>query len=68
MAEDLEARVPVKGMMDCQISKGEAPLRVRMKKNKDEDKEDKGNRTLRSLWEEGRREREEIASKDAFVP
>lgn len=55
MAEDLERRVPVVGMVDCSIKKGEAPLRIRIKR---QEKERLERRTLRELWEEGKRERE----------
>lgn len=54
MGEDLEGRVPVAGMADCQLDKPEVPLRVRMKTWRQQD--DKW--SLRSLWEEGERERE----------
>lgn len=56
MGDDLGTRVPVAGMADCQLGKPEVSLRVRMKRQQDENKEDV--MSLRSLWEEGERERE----------
>ena len=56
MGEDLEGRVPVAGMADCQLGKAEVPLRVRLKRRQED-----GNRTwtsLGSLWREGERARE----------
>lgn len=55
MAEDLEGRVPLEGMVDCAINKPEVPLWVRdMRKDKNEKV---GIGSLRKLWEEGRRSR-----------
>lgn len=60
MAEDLQDRVPLEGMMDCQLRKPEVPLWVRdMKK----DKVTRSRPSLRQMWEEGRREREEVQVK-----
>ena len=56
MGEDLEGRVPVAGMADCQLGKAEVPLRVRLKRRQED-----GNRpwtSLGSLWREGERARE----------
>lgn len=60
MAEDLEARVPVRAMMDCQWGKGEMPLRVRLRRREEElwERERGGRRGLMGVWEEGERERE----------
>ena len=55
MGEDLEGRVPVAGMADCQLGKPEVPLRVRLKRRHED-----GNRpwtSLGSLWREGERAR-----------
>lgn len=57
MGEDLERRVPVAGLADCQWKKGEAPLRIR------KIWEDEANResvVLMDLWREGRRMRGEV--------
>lgn len=52
MAEDLEGRVPLEGMVDCAINKPEVPLWVRdMRRDKNEKV---GMRSLRKIWEEGR--------------
>lgn len=56
MGDDLGTRVPVAGMADCQLGKPEVSIRYRMKRQQDENKEDV--MSLRSLWEEGERERE----------
>lgn len=59
MAEDLEGRAPLEGMVDCAISKPEVPLWVRdMRRDKNEKV---GMGSLRKIWEEGRRRREEIS-------
>ncbi len=55
MAEDLEARVPVKGLMDCQIDKGEVPLRVRQKR---ENARGKQRKTLGEVWREAKLKKE----------
>ncbi len=62
MGDDLRDRVPVAGMADCQLGKGEVPLRVRIKRRQEEDKN--GWMSLRSLWEEGERERERESEKE----
>ncbi len=62
MGLDLEGRVPVAGMADCQLGKSEVPLRYRMKQRQEEDK--RGSMSLGSLWEEGEREREEAKEKE----
>lgn len=61
MAEDLKGRVPVLGMADCQLHKGETPLRMR---NKRRENLANGRKTLQELWEEGQREREKVESED----
>ena len=56
MGEDLEGRVPVAGMADCQLGKAEVPLRMRLKRRQED-----GNRpwiSLGSLWREGERARQ----------
>lgn len=62
MGLDLEGRVPVAGMADCQLGKSEVPLRYRMKQRQEEDERDLI--SLGSLWEEGEREREEAKEKE----
>lgn len=58
MAEDLEGRVPLEGMVDCAINRPEVPLWVRdMRRDKSEKV---GMGGLRKLWEEGRRIRGEV--------
>lgn len=58
MAEDLEGRVPLEGMVDCAINKPEVPLWVRdMRRDKNEKV---GMGSLRKIWEEGRRSRGEV--------
>lgn len=58
MAEDLEGRVPLEGMVDCAINKPEVPLWVRdMRRDKNEKV---GMGSLRKIWEEGRRRRGEV--------
>ena len=61
MADDLKMRVPVLGMADCQLHKGEAPLRKRIKMRENIAN---GRKTLKELWEEGQRDRENRASED----
>lgn len=55
MGEDLEGRVPVAGMADCQLGKAEVPLRVRLKRRQEDGK--KPSISLGSLWREGERAR-----------
>ena len=55
MAEDLENRVPLAGMVDVSLSKEEVPLRIRIKR---QEKQAQRIISLREMWEEGRRERE----------
>lgn len=55
MAEDLEDRVPLEGMVDVSLSKAEVPLRIRIKK---QEKQTQRRVSLREMWEEGRRDRE----------
>ena len=54
MAEDLEYRVPLAGMVDVSLSKEEVPLRIRKRK---QEKQAQRRTSLREMWEEGRRER-----------
>ena len=56
MGEDLQARVPVVGMADCQLGKAEVPLRVRIRRRQEEDTEVW--KSLGSLWKDGERVRE----------
>ena len=56
MAEDLENRVPLEGMVDVSLSKEEVPLRIRIRK---QEKQAQKTISLREMWEEGRRERGE---------
>lgn len=57
MAEDLQDRVPLEGMADCQLKKPGVALWVKdMKK----DRLGKKRPTLRQMWEEGRRKRGDI--------
>lgn len=58
MAEDLEGRVPLEGMVDCAINKPEVPLWV-MDMRRDKNKK-VGMGSLRKIWEEGRRKRGEV--------
>ena len=56
MAEDLENRVPLEGMLDVSLSKEEVPLRIRIRK---QEKQVQKSISLREMWEQGRRERSE---------
>lgn len=58
MAEDLESRVPLKGLADCRLGKEEVPLRIRQKR-KEKDAE-RGWMGLKELWEIGRREKQRL--------
>ena len=64
MVEDLERRVPLRGMADTQLSKGETPLRMRVRRQ-EEERAKGGRQSLRELWEEGRRERGQSNSNDS---
>lgn len=55
MGDDLEGRVPVAGLADCQLDKPQVPLRVRLRRRQEADK--RGWMSLGRLWEEGERER-----------
>ena len=55
MAEDLEQRVPVYGMVDLRLDKEETPIRIRVKR--DEAGNGKALPRLRELWENGMRKR-----------
>ncbi|KAL8735045.1 MAG: hypothetical protein Q9181_002983 [Wetmoreana brouardii] len=56
MAADLKDKVPLEGLADCRLNKGEVPLRQRLlKKERARPKP-----TLMALWELGKRERGEI--------
>ena len=57
MGLDLEGRVPVAAMADCQLGKREVQLRIRLKQRQEEE-DKRGWKSLGSLWEEGERERE----------
>ena len=60
MAEDLESRVPLKGMADCKLGKEEVPLRIRQRrKERDAERAWVG---LKGLWEMGQREKERLGS------
>ncbi len=54
MAEDLDGRVPLEGMLDCQISKPEVPLWVMSMKK---DRLRKKRASLRQMWEAGRKKK-----------
>lgn len=68
MADDLQGRVPVEGFRDCNLAKGETPMRMRLRRREKEQQEERereasersgaqlsGRRKgLRALWEEGR--------------
>ncbi|KAL8713377.1 MAG: hypothetical protein Q9220_002576 [cf. Caloplaca sp. 1 TL-2023] len=56
MAEDLKDRVPMEGLVDCNINKGDIPLRLRLKRKG----QDRSRVSLKEMWENGRRERGEI--------
>lgn len=58
MAEDLESRVPLKGLADCKLGKEEVPLRIRQRR-KEKDAE-RGWVGLKELWEIGRREKQRL--------
>lgn len=58
MGDDLQGRVPVDGMADCQLGKPEVPLRVRLKRRQEEENKRDWNMSLGSLWKEGERDRE----------
>lgn len=55
MAEDLERRVPVFGIIDLRMDKEETPIRIRVKR--DEVGNQKALPRLRELWEAGIRKR-----------
>ena len=55
MAEDLEQRVPVFGMVDLRMDKEETPIRIRVKRDEAGDRE--ALPRLRELWENGMRKR-----------
>lgn len=56
MAADLKGRVPLEGLVDCRLNKGDVPLRQRLLKKE----RARSKPTLRELWEMGRRERGEV--------
>lgn len=58
MAEDLESRVPLKGLADCKLGKEEVPLRIRQKRK--EKVAERGWVGLKGLWEIGRREEQRL--------
>lgn len=61
MGDDLQGRVPVAGLADCQLDKPQVPLRIRLKRQ--QEAEEKAWTSLGSLWEEGERERAEEREK-----
>ena len=66
MGDDLRERVPVTAMADCQLGKGEVPLRIRLKRRQEHEEDKRGwNMSLRSLWEEGERAREKARERKA---
>ncbi|KAL9103244.1 MAG: hypothetical protein Q9163_001695 [Psora crenata] len=58
MFSDLEKRVPVVGMADCQVEKAEVPLRLRKRRMERERKEKRGvwRESLGDMWRRGREE------------
>lgn len=56
MAEDLKDRVPLEGFLDCDLNKGDLPLRIRLKKKE----RNRSQVSLKELWETGKIERGEI--------
>lgn len=63
MGQDLEGRVPVEGMADCRLDKGEVPLRLRNRRAEENKRDRKGpwREGLGEMWERGREERERRA-------
>ncbi|KAL8673796.1 MAG: hypothetical protein Q9168_001808 [Polycauliona sp. 1 TL-2023] len=55
MAEDLKDRVPLEGFLDCNLQKGDVPLRIRLKKKES----NRSRASLKELWETGKLERGE---------
>ncbi|KAL8731956.1 MAG: hypothetical protein Q9166_003088 [cf. Caloplaca sp. 2 TL-2023] len=56
MAEDLRGRVPLEGLLDCSLKKGDVPLRIRLKRKE----RNRSQISLRELWETGKKERGEV--------
>ncbi|KAL8808225.1 MAG: hypothetical protein Q9182_000289 [Xanthomendoza sp. 2 TL-2023] len=56
MAEDLKDRVPLEGFLDCSLNKRDVPLRIRLKRKE----QHRPQKSLRQLWETGKRERGEV--------
>ncbi|KAL8899713.1 MAG: hypothetical protein Q9192_001449 [Flavoplaca navasiana] len=56
MAEDLKDRVPLEGFLDCDLNKGDVPLRIRLKSKE----RNRSQVSLNDLWETGKLERGEI--------
>ncbi|CAO1605444.1 hypothetical protein XANCAGTX0491_008962 [Xanthoria calcicola] len=56
MAEDLKDRVPLEGFLDCDLNKGDVPLRIRLKKKE----RNRSKASLKELWETGKMERGEM--------
>ena len=54
MGQDLEGRIPVEGMADCQLGRGVTPLRMRMKRREGDARRVM---SLGEMWREGREER-----------
>ena len=63
MAQDLEARVPVKGLADCQMDKGETPLRMRRQDATGEQRKTLGEVWKVAQWKRERRGKKEIRIK-----
>lgn len=56
MAEDLKGRVPMAGLLDCNLNKPEVPLRVRLRRKEIA----RSPISLMKLWNRGKRDRGEI--------
>ncbi|KAI4090511.1 MAG: hypothetical protein L6R37_007869 [Teloschistes peruensis] len=56
MAADLRGRVPLEGLADCRLSKGDVPLRQRLLRK---ERAARPRQTLREIWEAGRKSRGE---------
>lgn len=57
MAADLRGRVPLEGLADCRLSKGDVPLRQRLLRK---ERGARPRQTLREIWEAGRKSRGEV--------
>ncbi|KAI4169051.1 MAG: hypothetical protein LQ343_005984 [Gyalolechia ehrenbergii] len=56
MAEDLKGRVPMDGLLDCNLNKPEVPLRFRLRRKETA----RSPSSLMELWQRGRRDRGEV--------